>query len=313
MKYIDLHCDTAYRMLNENLELKDSICKVTLDKLKKGEAFSQIFAFFIDLEEIKRSPFEEFHKMYNNFMKEINKNKDKIEVIKDTKRLDSIENDSKIGAILSIEEGEVLEGDINNVSKVSDLGIKIITLTWNYENTIGYPNYNFKFKDKGLKDKGIEIVKEMEKYNIIPDASHLSDGGFYDLLRICKKPFIATHSNAREIKNHPRNLTDDMIKKLSEKGGVMGLNFCSDFVGESKITKIDDLVKHATHIKNVGGIDVLSLGSDFDGIENEVEIKDTSEMNKLYYALKKERFTDDEIEKVFYKNIIRVLKECNKE
>ncbi|WP_024614945.1 membrane dipeptidase [Clostridium sp. Ade.TY] len=307
MKYIDLHCDTAYRMLNEDLNLKDSICKVTLDKLKKGDALSQIFAFFIDLGEIKKSPFEEFNKMYNNFIEEVNTNKDEIEVIKDIKRLSYIEKDKKIGAILSIEEGEVLEGKVNNVSKVSELGIKIITLTWNYENTIGYPNYNFIFKDKGLKEKGIEIVSEMEKFNMIPDASHLSDGGFYDLLRICKKPFIATHSNAREVKNHPRNLTDDMIKKLSEKGGVMGLNFCSDFVGKSEITKVKDIVRHAKHIKNVGGIDVLSLGSDFDGIENEVEIKDTSEMNKLYYALKKEKFTDDDIEKVFYKNIIRVL------
>lgn len=307
MKYIDLHCDTAYRMLNEDLNIKDSICKVTLDKLKKGDALSQIFAFFIDLGEVKKSPFEEFNKMYNNFIEEINKNKDEIEVIKDIKRLSYIEKDKKIGAILSIEEGEVLEGNVNNVSKVSELGIKIITLTWNYENTIGYPNYNFIFKDKGLKEKGIEVVSEMEKFNIIPDASHLSDGGFYDLLRICKKPFIATHSNAREVKNHPRNLTDDMIKKLSEKGGVMGLNFCSDFVGKSEITKVKDIARHAKHIKNVGGIDVLSLGSDFDGIENEVEIKDTSEMNKLYYALKKEKFTDDDIEKVFYKNIIRVL------
>ena len=185
----------------------------------------------------------------------------------------------------------------------------MLTLTWNYENSIGYPNVNFKYKDKGLKEKGIEIVNEMERVGIIPDCSHLSDGGFYDLSKICKKPFIATHSNARAIKNHPRNLTDDMIKILSNKGGVMGLNFCSDFVAEDDITKVSKIAKHAKHIKNVGGIDVVSIGSDFDGIENEVEIKDTSEMDKLYYGLKKEGFSDDDIEKVFYKNIIRVLKE----
>ena len=100
-----------------------------------------------------------------------------------------------------------------------------------------------------------------------------------------------------------------MIKILSNKGGVMGLNFCSDFVAEDDITKVSKIAKHAKHIKNIGGIDVLSIGSDFDGIENEVEIKDTSEMDKLYYGLKKEGFSDDDIEKVFYKNIIRVLKE----
>lgn len=312
MKYIDLHCDTAYRMINENLHLDKSICKVNIENLKKGGALGQIFAFFLDLEEVK-DPFNGFMDMYNNFILETERNKDLIKVVRNIEELKECEREEKLAAILSIEEGEVLKGNLENIKKVYDLGIRIITLTWNYENSLGYPNYNFKYKDKGLKEKGIEMVKEMEKVGIIPDASHLSDGGFYDLVKICKKPFIATHSNSREIMNHPRNLTDDMIKLLSNKGGVMGLNFCSSFVGENEVTSISDLVKHAKHIRNIGGIDVLALGSDFDGIENEVEIKDTSEMNKLYYALNKEGFSEDDIEKIFYKNIIRVLKECSKE
>lgn len=308
MKYIDLHCDTAYRMIKEDLSLNDDACKVNIEKLKKGGALAQTFAFFVDLEE-EKDPYDAFISMYNNFIKEVDKNKDKIEIVRNTDELKQCNNNGKIGAFLSIEEGEVLKGDVSKVLDVYEKGIRMLTLTWNYENSIGYPNVNFKYKDKGLKEKGIEIVNEMERVGIIPDCSHLSDGGFYDLSKICKKPFIATHSNARAIKNHPRNLTDDMIKILSNKGGVMGLNFCSDFVAEDDITKVSKIAKHAKYIKNIGGIDVLSIGSDFDGIENEVEIKDTSEMDKLYYGLKKEGFSDDDIEKVFYKNIIRVLKE----
>ena len=308
MKYIDLHCDTAYRMIKEDLSINDDACKVNIEKLKKGGALAQTFAFFVDLEE-EKDPYDAFTSMYNNFIKEVDKNKDKIEIVRNRDELKQCNNNGKIGAFLSIEEGEVLKGDVSKVLDVYEKGIRMLTLTWNYENSIGYPNVNFKYKDKGLKEKGIEIVNEMERVGIIPDCSHLSDGGFYDLSKICKKPFIATHSNARAIKNHPRNLTDDMIKILSNKGGVMGLNFCSDFVAEDEVTKVLKIAKHAKHIKNVGGIDVLSIGSDFDGIENEVEIKDTSEMDKLYYGLKKEGFTDDDIEKVFYKNIIRVLKE----
>ena len=308
MKYIDLHCDTAYRMIKENLSINDDACKVNIEKLKKGGALAQTFAFFVDLEE-EKDPYDAFTSMYNNFIKEVDKNKDKIEIVRNRDELKQCNNNGKIGAFLSIEEGEVLKGDVSKVLDVYEKGIRMLTLTWNYENSIGYPNVNFKYKDKGLKEKGIEIVNEMERVGIIPDCSHLSDGGFYDLSKICKKPFIATHSNARAIKNHPRNLTDDMIKILSNKGGVMGLNFCSDFVAEDDITKVSKIAKHAKHIKNIGGIDVLSIGSDFDGIENEVEIKDTSEMDKLYYGLKKEGFSDDDIEKVFYKNIIRVLKE----
>ena len=311
MKYIDLHCDTAYRMIKEDLKLKDSICKVNIENLKKGEALAEVFAFFIDLEE-EKDPYDAFVSMYDNFISEINNNKNSIEIVKSVNELKDCNKNGKIGAFLSIEEGEVLKGDVSKVSEVYDRGIRILTLTWNYENSIGYPNYKFINKDKGLKEKGIEIVKEMERVGIIPDCSHLSDGGFYDLSKICTKPFVATHSNARTIKNHPRNLTDDMIKILSDKGGVMGLNFCSDFVSEDEITKVSEIAKHAKHIKNIGGIDVLSIGSDFDGIENEVEIKDAGEMNKLYYALKKEGFTDDDIEKIFYKNIIRVLEEWSK-
>lgn len=308
MKYIDLHCDTAYRMIKEDLSLNDDACKVNIEKLKKGGALAQTFAFFVDLEE-EKDPYDAFISMYNNFIREVDKNKDKIEIVRNTDELKQCNNNGKVGAFLSIEEGEVLKGDVSKVLDVYEKGIRMLTLTWNYENSIGYPNVNFKYKDKGLKEKGIEIVNEMERVGIIPDCSHLSDGGFYDLSKICKKPFIATHSNARAIKNHPRNLTDDMIKILSNKGGVMGLNFCSDFVAEDDITKVSKIAKHAKYIKNIGGIDVLSIGSDFDGIENEVEIKDTSEMDKLYYGLKKEGFSDDDIEKVFYKNIIRVLKE----
>lgn len=312
MKYIDLHCDTAYRMLNEKLPLGNSICKVDINKLKEGGALAQVFAFFLDLDEVS-DPFIGFMDMYRNFMREVNKNRDSIKIVRNVKEIKEAEKIGKVGAFLSIEEGEVLKGDIEKIKEVYDLGIRMITLTWNYENSIGYPNYKFKYKNMGLKDKGIEMVQEMERIGIIPDASHLSDQGFYDLASICKKPFIATHSNSRTIMNHSRNLTDDMIKLLSEKGGVMGLNFCNDFVGENKVTSIIDLVLHAKHIRNIGGIDVLSLGSDFDGIENEVEIKDTSEMNKLANYLEKEGFSYDDIEKIFYKNIIRVLKECNKE
>ena len=306
MKYIDLHCDTAGRMLYENGGLKSNSFKIDIEKMKKGGALAQVFAFFIDIGEVK-NPFLEFQIMYRNLEKELAKNKKDITLVRNVEELSKAEKDKKIGAFLSIEEGETLEGNIDNLQKVYDYGVRFITLTWNYKNSLGYPNYEFLYKDKGLTPKGIEMVEEMERLGIVPDASHLSDRGFYDLVENCKKPFIVTHSNSRSIKRHPRNLTDDMIKKLSEKGGVRGINFCADFVGYEKVTQIKDLVSHIKHIKNVGGIDVISLGSDFDGIGNEVEIKDASEMGKLAQALEKEGFTIDEIEKIYYKNALRFL------
>lgn len=312
MKFIDMHCDTGSRMLYEKKGLLKSDLKVDIEKLKKGDSLAQFFAFFIAKEEVN-SPYEEFIKMYDNFIKEISLNKNNIKLVKDYKDIKSL--DKTIGAFLTIEEGEVLEGDIKRVKEMKERGIGAITLTWNYENSIGYPNFKEEFINKGLKEKGKEIVLEMEKQNIIPDASHLSDGGFYDLIDILKKPFIASHSNARSVVNHRRNMTDDMIRALSNKGGVMGLNFCSAFCKPNgvnsidEVTTIEEIINHAKHIKNIGGIEVLGLGSDFDGIENEVQINDISKMDKLFYELKKVNFTESEIEKVFYKNILRVMKE----
>lgn len=308
MKFIDLHCDTAGRMYYEKLKLKESICKVDIEKLKKGNCLGQVFAIFVD-QKLNFDSYDEFKKIYDNFVAEINENKNEIEIVTNFDELKNVSKNGKIGAFISIEEGEVIGSRIENVQKVYDLGVRIITVTWNYKNKLAYPNFQFKFQNKGLKQHGIEVINECERLGIIPDASHLSDGGFYDLVKICKKPFIASHSNARAITNHPRNLTDEMIKLLADKGGVMGLNFCSDFLGENTIASIDEITAHASHIKNVGGIDVLCLGSDFDGILNEVEIENSSQFDKLYDGLKKVKFTDDEIEKVFNKNVLRVFSE----
>ncbi|ATD55315.1 dipeptidase [Clostridium chauvoei] len=309
MTTIDLHCDTASRLLYENLNLKESICKVDIQKLKKSKALAQVFANFIELN-IVDDPYKEFIKMYNNLIKEIDKNSKDITLVRNLQELEEANKIGKIGAFLAIEEGEVLQGKVERVKEIYELGIRFLTLTWNFKNSIGYPNKDFKYKDMGLTERGKEIVCEMERLGIIPDCSHLSDGGFYDLVEICKKPFIATHSNARAITNHSRNLTDDMIVKLSNKGGVMGLNFCAPFLGEKDIPKIEDMIAHIKHIKNIGGIDVLAIGTDFDGIENEVEIKNIGEMGILAEALIREGFKESEIDKIFYGNVKRVLKEC---
>ena len=309
MNSIDLHCDTASRLLYENLKLKESICKVDIKKLKESKALAHVFAHFIELN-IVDNPYLEFKRMHEVLMKELKENYNDIEIVTNLEELERVNNKGKIGAFLSIEEGEVLEGKVERVKEVYDMGIRFITLTWNFPNSIGYPNAGYRYKDNGLTSKGKEIVNEMERIGIIPDCSHLSDGGFHDLVDICKKPFVATHSNAREITNHSRNLTDDMIVKLANKGGVMGLNFCAPFLGKEKIPTIESMIAHIKHIRNVGGIDVLSLGTDFDGIENEVEIRNIGEIGKLRDALIKEKFTNSEVDKIFFKNIKRVIKEC---
>ena len=181
-------------------------------------------------------------------------------------------------------------------------------------NIIEKPNFTMPNTEFGLTEFGIDLVREMEQLGIIVDVSHLSDAGFYDVLKYTKKPFVASHSNSRVVTNSVRNLTDDMIKKIADRGGITGINFCSDFVKPTPhngltFTYIEDLVKHINHIKNIGGIEVIALGTDFDGVKSTLEINDASKIQLLAEDLLKSGLTYDEVEKIFYKNAIRVYKE----
>ena len=186
-----------------------------------------------------------------------------------------------------------------------------MTLLWNEENCIGYPNSrDGEVMKKGLKSFGIETVERMNELGMIIDVSHMSDGGFWDVLEYSKKPVVASHSNARALCPHPRNLTDEMIRALAEKGGVAGLNFYPYFVNENGKAGIEDLVRHLEHLFYVGGEDFVAIGTDFDGFDQgELELQNIGEMNLLYEALEKRKFNDGQIEKFWHGNVMRVMKE----
>src|SRR5699024_2775635 len=160
----------------------------------------------------------------------------------------------------------------------------------------------------GLKTFGKDAIEYMNHLGMIIDVSHLSDGGFYDVAKISKKPFIASHSNSRTLSPHQRNMTDEMIKILAEKGGVMGLNFAPQFLNEDisiRDSKIELMVKHLNYMKNIGGEDVIALGSDFDGIGGNLELDSSDKMYLLFDALRVDGWSERLIEKLAYKNALR--------
>ena len=159
----------------------------------------------------------------------------------------------------------------------------------------------------GLTETGKKVCLELNRLGMLLDVSHLGDKSFYDAIEFYKGPIIASHSNARAINPSVRNLTDDMIRIISKSGGVIGLNLCENFVTKTG-DYLNDLVLHLNHIKAVGGIDVVSLGSDFDGIQTPPLITDCTKWNILFDRLSKEGWTDEEIEKLSCKNFERVLK-----
>jgi membrane dipeptidase len=312
MKVIDLHCDTLSKLTEQKgSTLKKNSFSVDIDKLKQSNYIAQFFALFVDRSE-HSNPQQWALELIDTFNKEVSKNKNSIGQAFNYS--DIIENEKKglISCILTIEEGAVLRGNLESLKSFYDIGVRLITLTWNYPNEIGYPNYLWQYSDRGLTSFGIQLIDAMNEMGMIIDVSHLSDRGFYEVAYRSKSPFIASHSNARVLTNHPRNLTDDMIRIIANKGGVTGLNFFSGFLGTSNIARVGDMVSHIKHIYNVGGIDVLALGSDFDGISTPVEFEDCSKMNILYSGLIKNGFSEDEVDKIFYKNAMRIIRDIMK-
>jgi len=314
MNFIDFHCDTASAMLERREPLLQNSLKIDIERLEKGDALAQFFALYIDKINHKSS-FDYCVEMLVNFHQELALNLNRITLCRNYDELMMAQNHDKIGAFLAIEEGDALEGDLDKLRFFKEQGVSLVTLTWNYENDLGYPNHEWRDQDKGLKPKGIEVVEAMNAFGMLIDVSHLSDGGFEDVLKHSKQPFIASHSNSRVMTNHPRNLSDDMLKKLADAGGLTGINFFNNFLVNGELqdklefSTITDMVRHIKHIKNVAGVEVLGLGSDFDGIPNPVEITDASEMFRLSDALLQDGFSYDEVEKIFYKNGLRIIKD----
>ncbi|AGB41383.1 Zn-dependent dipeptidase, microsomal dipeptidase [Halobacteroides halobius DSM 5150] len=313
MNLIDLHCDTIYRICNnQTASLKKNSFHVDLEKLQQANSWAQFFALFIDYKEeaiYGENPFEHTLGMLDRFYQEVEANDELVAIAKNYQDLKANQQENKISAFLTIEEGGVLEGQLSRLRNFYRLGVRLITLTWNYPNQLGYSNSKLQYRQQGLTPFGRQVVKEMNKLGMLIDVSHLSDQGFYDVAQLSSQPFIASHSNARELRDHHRNLTDKMIRIIAKQGGVIGLNFAASFLGDNKISKVEDIVRHIKHIRNVGGSEVIALGSDFDGIDCELEISNIAKIDKLITTLKKNQFTTEEIEKIFFKNAERVIKE----
>lgn len=309
MNCIDLHCDTILRLWGEKgTNLRRNQFSIDVEKLMSGGSLAQFFAVFIDLEQ-HLHPFAVFKEMADLFFQEIEKNNDVMAFARSASELEANQANRKISAFLTIEEGGALEGSMSNFHEAFQRGVRLITLTWNYPNEVGYPNSEWKHQHEGLTPFGQELVAEMNRCGVLIDVSHLSDQGFYDVAHLSTQPFVASHSNARALTGHSRNLTDDMIKVVAEKGGVIGLNFCADFLGESKRSRVEDMVRHLQYIRQVGGSEVIALGTDFDGIGKDLEIENIGQIDKLAGALASAGMKESDIERFLWKNTLRVIRD----
>lgn len=338
MKIADMHCDTISEIWESRKQsvspkggspqqLSRNDLHIDIRKMKKAGYLLQNFALYVDLKK-GLDPFEYVLELIDVFREEMGKNKNDIGVIKTYDEILANERQGKMSALMTIEEGGCCKGEIGNLERLYQLGARMMTLTWNYPNELASPNLFIKSAEKGstlkndegfslfdsskgLTEKGFFFIQRMEELGMIIDVSHLSDAGFWDIVQHTKKPFVASHSNARALCGHCRNLTDDMIRAVAGRGGVIGLNFYGCFLNETNDShsRVARMAAHARHMLNVGGSGCLGLGSDFDGISGELEIQDCSQMQKLVDGLERAHFTGTEIENILWRNVMRVYRE----
>ncbi len=323
MIYADLHCDSITKCCACGGDMLDFSGQVNIRKLTASGCGAQCFALFTDGENAE----EDFKKFLAFYGAQIEKHPRLQPVLRrgDVER--AVES-GKIGAVLTVENLGFLNGGVSGIAALKAAGVKMASLVWNSANAYAYPNLKFKDgapdiaarESRGLTAAGRAAVEELNKNGVICDISHLSDGGAEDVFALSELPVVASHSNCAAVCNVSRNLTDGQIKKIAESGGLVGLNFCRDFVVEGAFadglygtahTKnesvFESLYGHFIHLVNVGGEDIAAIGSDFDGIPPYGELSDCTKICALFEYFDRRGVRAGLLEKFAFGNFLRLF------
>lgn len=301
-RIIDLHCDTLTECRKYGCGLVDDRLHLSLNKLPEGYRLCQAMAAFIP-DTLRgmaaRAYYEELCGVFQDLMR---RNGAVIAQVADTAAVGEALEQRPFAAILTVEGGAVLAGDAAYLDRLYRDGVRMITLTWNDANEI----CGGAATDEGFTPFGRSAVARMEELGIAVDVSHLSDRGFWELCGMAKRPFVASHSNSRAVCGHRRNLTDDMFREIVRRGGLVGLNYYRAFIApEGETEHIGDLLRHLHHFLDLGGEDVLALGSDFDGADMPPYLTGLDGVGNLIDAITASGVSQPVVEKIIYENARR--------
>ena len=306
---IDTHCDTASEILDSNENLLENTRHLSLNKLNCYNSYVQFFAAWIDKN--SKNPFLRAVEILDKIKTEVKKNSDIIEEITDLNDVKNVIEKGKHGAIYSIEDARALCASIASIRAFYDLGVRAITLAWNDDNEVT-DGIN-SIRGAGLTAFGKEVVREMNRLKMIVDVSHITEKGFYDVLEVSKSPIMASHSNAKAICSHRRNLSNEQIKAMIDNKGIICVNVYPEFLSDIRQANVDTIISHIEHIMSLGGENHIGLGSDFDGIGCLPDgIQGPEDYIKLFERMSKRGFTDEQIDKISHKNMLNFIERIEK-
>lgn len=307
MKYFDMHCDTLYELCHQSESLKDNEkLHISLNKSAHFAHYAQFFAMFCGPAEMGDDA-DADHRLsvlLETAEREISDRKDFIQLCRSGRDLEHAQAEGCAAAFLTVEGADLIPNEIA-LQKAWNAGVRLVTLTWNHRNRYGC---SAKLdQTEGLTQDGFNFLRSCEEKQILIDASHLSDAGFYDLLRKAQRPFVASHSNSRTVCLHFRNLTDDMFRELADMGGVVGINLCPAFLhegGDIYGADIDDIVRHIEHFLELGGEHTVCMGADWDGISALPRgMESVCSVSRIRDALSARGYDQPLLDRIFYDNL----------
>ncbi len=307
----DFHCDTALAMLGQDLNSAGCLAKneghIDLERASTLAGYAQCFACFTtDLPELTQgiSPIVIFERELATIQREISRNSRRIAIAYDTKDIEENRMAGKMSAILTLEGTAGIGFNPELLEDLSMIGFRVVSLSWNERNPLTGSNLT----GGGLTDLGREFVKEAQRVGMLVDVSHISDEGFWDIMKITDAPIIATHSNSRSLCPHSRNLTDDMFRAIRETGGVAGYNMCDEFTAVENPT-LDDVCNHLFHFLELDPSGKgIALGGDLDGVSGlPAGFSGVEDWPKLSARLLERGMEEQMVRDIFWNNAMGVM------
>lgn len=317
----DAHCDTAMRMINEgfNISKRSDTGHVDIPRLIEGNVSVQVFACWIGKPGEPEGHYSLLAKrMINAIYTQFGENYNFIELVTNAEGLHKAEENGKIAGIIGIEGGQAIEDSLYKLDVLYGLGARLMTIVWgstNWADASREPE-----RHNGLTSFGKEVIREMNKLGMIIDVSHSSNKTVWDVLDTSMYPIIASHSSSYAINPHPRNINDDLIKAISNNGGVISVNFCPEFLDEeywkgskTEPPSIDKVIEHIERIIEIGGIHAVGIGSDYDGMGPAPKgLEDVSKLPNIAKKLLEKGYSENEVAKVMHDNFVRIFEQVCK-
>ena len=313
---LDSHCDTPM-FFDQQIDFasRDPKILVDLHKMTEGRLDATIMVAYLKQLELTGEALlaatAKADRILNEIEAMVAKNCTAMDIAYTPADLYRLKSEGKKAIMLGIENGYAIGQDIKNVERFRKRGVVYMTLCHNGNNQLcGSAKYNE--KNLGVNAFGEQVIQEMNRVGMMVDISHAGEQTFYDALAISNTPIVASHSSARALCNHPRNLTDDQLKALAAKGGVAQVTLYSGFLREEGPATIQDAIEHLNHMVNIMGIEHVGIGTDFDGDGGIIGCASASELINFTRCLLKERYSEEDIRRIWGGNFLRVMKEVQK-